>query len=152
MTGAQEDSLFIFLCLELPLPRFPTAVKLFHKSRDLVAVTTFPQSLICESNSCSAKIAISFITSFECATVNSKFTKATHTSQRTHTNTQTQPQTTQINSCEKRRMDTRVPDGHRRTDRNIDRCLRRRRRLLYKISFILISRRARRIRTKRQIE
>lgn len=45
-------------------------------------------------------------------------------------------------------MDTRVPDGHRRTDRNIDRCLRRRR-LLYKISFILISRRARRIRTKK---
>lgn len=42
-------------------------------------------------------------------------------------------------------MDTRVPDGHRRTDRNIDRCLRRR----YKISFILISRRARRIRTKK---
>lgn len=146
MTGAQEDSLFIFLCLELPLPRFPTAIKLFHKSRDLVAVTTFPQSLICESNSCNAKIAMSFITRFECATVNSKFTKATHTSQ--HTHTQTQPQTTQINSCEKRRMDTRVPDGHRRTDRNIDRCLRRR----YKISFILISRRARRIRTKRQIE
>lgn len=45
-------------------------------------------------------------------------------------------------------MDTREPDGHRRTDRNIDRCLRRRR-LLYKISFILISRRARRIRTKK---
>lgn len=42
-------------------------------------------------------------------------------------------------------MDTREPDGHRRTDRNIDRCLRRR----YKISFILISRRARRIRTKK---
>lgn len=42
-------------------------------------------------------------------------------------------------------MDTRVPDGHRRTDRNIDRCLRRR----YKISFILISRRALRIRTKK---
>lgn len=42
-------------------------------------------------------------------------------------------------------MDTRVPDGHRRTDRNIDRCLRRR----YKISFILISRRARRIRIKK---